>query len=73
MKHKHWQRRGHDFDIVDVPAKFFDLGRRRTAAMLAYQTPRLSLADIAANAYLQGLEDGYFAAEQKAAVTANQR
>lgn len=68
---KKWLRRGVDFDVVDVPENIWDIGRRRTAKMLDYQVERMKLADIAANAYLQGLEDGYFAAEHKAAVTAN--
>lgn len=63
------QRLGYDFEIIKVPRKFFDLGRRRTEKMLAYQSDRVTIADLLANAYLQGLEDGYFTAEKVAAKT----
>lgn len=59
-------RRGYDFEIIKVPREMFALGRRRTEKMLAYQGDRLSLADLLANAYLQGIEDGYQTAEHKA-------
>ena len=52
-------RRGYDFEIVKVPQEMFALGRRRTEKMLTYQRDRLTLADLLANAYLQGIEDGY--------------
>lgn len=52
-------RMGYDFEVVEVPREMFALGRRRTEKMLAYQGERLSLADLLANAYLQGIEDGY--------------
>lgn len=44
---------------MDVPHEFFELGRRRTAKMLEWQKDRLKLPDIIANAYIQGVEDGY--------------
>jgi len=62
-------RMGYDFEIVKVPREMFALGRRRTEKMLAYQGDRLSLADLLANAYLQGIEDGYKTAEQQRAST----
>lgn len=58
------EKRGIDFDIVQVPERFFALGRRRTAALIAFQASRISFADLVANAYLQGVEDGYTAAER---------
>lgn len=56
-------RLGYDFEIIKVPRELFALGRRRTEKMLAYQSDRMSLADLLANAYLQGIEDGYQTAE----------
>ena len=56
-------RRGYDFEIIKVPREMFELGRRRTEKMLTYQGDRLRLADLLANAYLQGIEDGYKTAE----------
>lgn len=50
-------RLGHDFEIKSLPIEFFELGKRRTAPMMAYQAERLSLADLVANAYLQGIQD----------------
>lgn len=50
-------RRGYDFEIVKVPQEFVDLGRRRTSKMLTWQTDKLTLSDLLANAYLQGIED----------------
>lgn len=63
------QRLGYDFEVIKVPREFFDLGRRRTEKMLAYQSDRITVADLLANAYLQGLEDGYSTAEKVAAKT----
>ena len=62
-------RLGYDFEVIKVPREFFDLGRRRTEKMLAYQSDRVTVADLLANAYLQGLEDGYFTAEKVSAKT----
>jgi len=53
------QKRGVDFAIMEVPLEFFELGRRRTAAMVQWQASRLTLHDLVANAYLQGVQDGY--------------
>lgn len=50
-------RRGTDYEVVKIPREFFDLGRRRTEKMLAWQASRISLADLLANAYLQGIAD----------------
>lgn len=50
-------RRGVDFEIIETPRKFFDLGKRRTEKMLAWQSDRVTLADLLANAYLQGIAD----------------
>lgn len=58
-------RMGLDFEAVKVPREMFYLGRRRTEKMLAYQGDHLSLADLLANAYLQGIQDGYQTAEQR--------
>lgn len=57
-------RMGYDFEIIKVPREMFALGRRRTEKMFAYQGDRLSLADLLANAYLQGIQDGYETAER---------
>lgn len=62
MLRRQSMRRGVDYDLVAVPAEYFALGRRRTEHMLTYQRDRLCLADLLANAYLQGVEDGWTSA-----------
>ena len=60
------QRRGTDFEIIEIPQEFFELGRRRTENMLKWQASRATLHDLVANAYLQGVQDGYEARERRA-------
>ncbi len=54
-------------EIIDVPHKVMDLAKRRTKAILLSRVLTTSALDIAANCYLQGLEDGYEAGQRAAA------
>jgi hypothetical protein len=65
---KQRKRRGVDYELIKVPQEFWDLAKRRTETMIRWQTERVSLAALVANAYLQGLEDGYFTAEKQMTV-----
>lgn len=58
-------RLGYDYEMIEVPRQFFELACRRTREMLKYQLDRRTLADVVANAYLQGLEDGFYVSEHQ--------
>lgn len=64
-KTKIHQRRGIDFEIENLSQRFWELGRRITAPMMRYQLDRISLHDMLANAYLQGIQHGYEVCENR--------